>query len=396
MAIPASIFHAPDEQHPASTLNRHSRNSGRSGRQLPSPQLLALRTDAGTVYVCPSRWQRLRLQWIFRHFHVLPPQLLSRRDQRLIEKLSQSAAVNPAQPVAGFTLLGVIENVRAKAPAYGNRVVRMRTEAAAKLSVVGRPQQDRPQQDLSPPVQQKEAIGESIDLPAGPKTMRARFTPWGVLAAPAVLGLALMWSGLAGKPQDPKTQVVSKPEFVPAATQTKPPAVHPATPRALMTLPEIAPVPHAEKPKHVPAPEPVSTALAAAPLPVPAATPATASATIPEPAPIVSAAPSALRYVSELPPGHFAHPVVSNPNLVGELQLNALIGADGSVKKVTVLSGSPALAEAGMRAVRQWRYPPYEVEGTPVEVQTRIRMNFFGEDAVSIASVANGSASQPK
>ena len=43
-----------------------------------------------------------------------------------------------------------------------------------------------------------------------------------------------------------------------------------------------------------------------------------------------------------------------------------------------------------MRAVRQWHYAPYEVLGSPVEVETRIKMSFFGEDAVSVASVAQG------
>ena len=95
-------------------------------------------------------------------------------------------------------------------------------------------------------------------------------------------------------------------------------------------------------------------------------------------------------FVSELPQGYFAHPVVSEPNLVGELQLKALIGADGLVKQVTVLSGNPKLAEVGMRAVRQWHYAPYQVLGSPVEVETQIKMSFFGEDAVSVASVATG------
>jgi hypothetical protein len=42
-----------------------------------------------------------------------------------------------------------------------------------------------------------------------------------------------------------------------------------------------------------------------------------------------------------------------------------------------------------MRAVRRWHYNPYQVLGTPVEVETRIKISFFGPDAVSIASVGN-------
>jgi TonB family protein len=110
--------------------------------------------------------------------------------------------------------------------------------------------------------------------------------------------------------------------------------------------------------------------------------PPAASPQVPSPA-------SERLFVSELPQGHFAYPVVSRRDLVGELQLRALVGADGSVKDVIVLSGNPQLAEAGMRAVRQWRFSPYQSSGGPVEVETRIKMSFFGQDAVSIASVAD-------
>jgi hypothetical protein len=122
--------------------------------------------------------------------------------------------------------------------------------------------------------------------------------------------------------------------------------------------------------------------------PIPSLT--TVPDTIVEQAPITPASTAVPLLVSELPQGHFAHPVVSEPNLVGELQLKALIGADGLVKQVTVLSGNPKLAEVGMRAVRQWHYAPYQVLGSPVEVETQIKMSFFGEDAVSVASVATG------
>jgi hypothetical protein len=123
-------------------------------------------------------------------------------------------------------------------------------------------------------------------------------------------------------------------------------------------------------------------------------TPVPALGTVHEPAlagPSVAPAPP---FVTELPQGYFAHPFVSDSNLVGELQLKALIGADGSVKEVTVLSGNRKLAEAGVRAVRKWRYSPYQMLGRPVEVETEIKMSFFGQDAVSIASVAP--TSQPR
>jgi Gram-negative bacterial TonB protein C-terminal len=107
-----------------------------------------------------------------------------------------------------------------------------------------------------------------------------------------------------------------------------------------------------------------------------------------ESAPVAPSVTSERLFVSELPEGHFVEPVVSDPNLAGELRLRALIGADGSVKEVTVVSGNPKLAEAGMRAVRRWHYSPYQAAGRPSEAETLIRMHFFGQDAVLITPVA--------
>jgi hypothetical protein len=70
------------------------------------------------------------------------------------------------------------------------------------------------------------------------------------------------------------------------------------------------------------------------------------------------------------------------------LHLRALIGADGSVKEVFAVSGDPKLAEAGMRAVRRWHYSQYQALGSAGDAETLIRMSFFGQDAVSITSIA--------
>jgi outer membrane biosynthesis protein TonB len=114
-----------------------------------------------------------------------------------------------------------------------------------------------------------------------------------------------------------------------------------------------------------------------------------------ESAPVASSDASERLFVSELPRGQFIKPVVSDPSLVGELHLRALIDADGSVKEVTVVSGDSKLAEAGMRAVRRWHYSPYQAPGGSGEGETLIRMRFFGQDTVSITSIARP-RSEPK
>ena len=56
--------------------------------------------------------------------------------------------------------------------------------------------------------------------------------------------------------------------------------------------------------------------------------------------------------------------------------LLAVIGKDVSVEDVRVESGLPLLAQAAIDAVKQWRYRPYLVNGEPVEVDSRITINF--------------------
>jgi len=60
----------------------------------------------------------------------------------------------------------------------------------------------------------------------------------------------------------------------------------------------------------------------------------------------------------------------------GVIHLSALIGKDGAVKDLKVMSGHPLLIQAAMDAVQQWRYEPTLLNGAPVEVLTQIDVNF--------------------
>jgi protein TonB len=60
----------------------------------------------------------------------------------------------------------------------------------------------------------------------------------------------------------------------------------------------------------------------------------------------------------------------------GTVVLAAMIGRDGTIQNLQVLSGHPFLTKAAMEAVRQWRYRPYLLNGEPVEVETTITVNF--------------------
>jgi len=60
----------------------------------------------------------------------------------------------------------------------------------------------------------------------------------------------------------------------------------------------------------------------------------------------------------------------------GNVQLAALIGKDGTIQNLHVLSGHPLLTQAALDAVKQWRYKPYILNGEPVEVDTQITVIF--------------------
>ena len=60
----------------------------------------------------------------------------------------------------------------------------------------------------------------------------------------------------------------------------------------------------------------------------------------------------------------------------GQVLLWAIIDSEGRIAQLKAKSGDPLLIGAAVDAVRQWRYRPYVLNGTPIEVETQIRVNF--------------------
>lgn len=60
----------------------------------------------------------------------------------------------------------------------------------------------------------------------------------------------------------------------------------------------------------------------------------------------------------------------------GSVVLQALVGTDGNIENLRVLSGPAILTAAAQQAVRQWRFKPYLQNGQPVETKARITVNF--------------------
>src|SRR5271156_4699929 len=69
-------------------------------------------------------------------------------------------------------------------------------------------------------------------------------------------------------------------------------------------------------------------------------------------------------------------PLARQARISGTVILHAVISKDGSIERLTLVSGHPMLAPAAIDAVKQWKYRPYLLNGEPVEVDTEVLVNF--------------------
>src|SRR5947207_4828818 len=67
-----------------------------------SDGVLRVLTPLGPRYIRPTFLQRIYILWIFRHFHVLPLQVLSRRQRALIESLCAQQSFVSLSPTDDF------------------------------------------------------------------------------------------------------------------------------------------------------------------------------------------------------------------------------------------------------------------------------------------------------
>jgi TonB family protein len=356
--------------------------------------VVELRTDVGRLYVRPSAWQRAYLRWTFRNFHTLPQQVLNHRQKRLIETLSRTAIVTGRETFPPTAILGVVEDVRvlalpssaemaepakpavavAKLKVLSARYAELEAAAEVPVESPGIRFVSIPENSTEKASHEAEEIGTPAPAQESPSAGRGFKRTWWAapvtgIAAAAVLLLVFQLAPLLRL----REIQIAQPEMAPppeASANLKMPV-----PRApVPAKPQVTRSPSA------PAASPVREAQLAVrnrsgkdPMIHAAATPASPAADA-----------VSLPQIAEAPQSGFLYPVAPNPNLVGKVLLKAVIGSDGTVKQVEVLSGDRALAAAAARAVRHWRYAPAQVDGRAVNAQTHVTVSFLGDDAVSI------------
>jgi TonB family protein len=371
--------------------------------------LVELRTDIGSVYASPSFWERIYLLWTFRNFHRLPKQVLSRHQRQLIDKLCRSAIVGRARPIASSSIIGAVENVcwmpdfKSEPAATANKLVEMNTTsvdpAAPRASGfegisirfsrtaykrAGSLRRGRANaQCISTPKQvcvkhseTKEASPAPVASDTG--TRRSRNKLWWAFACACVAALlGILFYFREGRFALPIS-------VLRVAVEAHQPASG--------NIPSAAVAPPEKVQQLVPAERKQPGSVSALKPPSPAVSSrqhesAHGKTMILTQTPVATmdSTPAEHLQVAEAPASGFSYPVTPNPTLTGKVRLKAVIGADGIVREIEVLSGNRVLAGAALRAVRHWRYRPYELKGHAVEAETNITISFIGNEAVSIS-----------
>jgi protein TonB len=379
-----------------------------------------LRGSGGSVYAKPSFWQSLYLLWTFRNFHNLPKQVLNPRQRRLAEKLFQTADVIVKGPIIRFPIIGVIENafptsvVKPQPVAAASNVVEMtmrraeveepRALAAGEISalpssavhspvilgtlaryganLIGLP--SAAEEPAEPSKNHDELPGREESDMGTPRSRRA--LGWMLIAGSgaAALGLFLYFQEARPARAIKPPQVTAEAHEIPAANpaSAQPEAVLPSRPM-VSKQPIASPAPSA--PVQLAGSRQRESQPAASIIHVLPSQPAAPIILEAPPVGNASAASPERVQIAEAPESGFKYPVVASSTLTGKVSLRAVIGTNGAVSEVDILSGNRTLAGAAARAVRHWRYHPYELNGHAVEAETKITVSFLGDDAVSIS-----------
>jgi protein TonB len=69
-------------------------------------------------------------------------------------------------------------------------------------------------------------------------------------------------------------------------------------------------------------------------------------------------------------------PIAKQLKIQGTVQLDAVIGEDGSVERVDIVSGNPVLTKPASDALKKWRFKPFMDGDKPIKVIATFDFDF--------------------
>jgi periplasmic protein TonB len=69
-------------------------------------------------------------------------------------------------------------------------------------------------------------------------------------------------------------------------------------------------------------------------------------------------------------------PIARQLKIEGAVEVEAMVGEDGQVESVNIVSGNPMLTKPAVEAIRKWKFPPQVQDGKPARAIAPITLNF--------------------
>ena len=337
---------------------------------------VALDTGQGMVYAAASGWDRVCLLWMFRNFRSLPQNVLSPRQQQLIGSLYREVSNHRPHELDGATLVGTVQHFKPSSLSTRTPSVKG-TRPVPGISVLDR------------------------------KPFYAQFTfdrttlKVGTAALVAAIAI-LAWHQLGAQPvaASRSTEPVARKDAI--ATNLEPAVVQPppnpaaaltSAVRIARTQPSTAPAVRTLTTAEITAKRadssivsgkrrPIDAAATTRPATARTATTHSAVADLPR---VYEAAANQPRMQISGRPRKLVYPVCPTTQARGKVSLQAVVGYDGEVNRVRVLTGDRALAAAAVEAVRQWRYEPFSGAAPRLERETNITISFISNEVVAVS-----------
>jgi outer membrane biosynthesis protein TonB len=353
--------------------------------------LVALDNGQGVVHAPASGWDRIYLLWTFRNFRSLPQNVLRPRQQQLVLSLYREASHYPSLELRDAVVVGTVEDFRPSSLPLPSVTVRKQ--------VAGEKKSPHASTRASKPFHCRFAFDRrALSVGAVAVVLLIAILAWHQLGAQPVTSGQIV----AAVPQTSEPIAIASETRVKDATQTVPApaiaepassAIPPASTNInseIATTQRWADAPAVQWSVAPPAPGvPTSITAPRAHRLIALSQPNDATASLHHPA---AASPKTNEAAADQPrmqisgrPRKLVYPVCPETQARGKVSLQAVVGYDGAVSRVRVLTGDRALAAAAVAAVRQWRYAPFSGTAPHQERETHITISFISTEVVAVS-----------
>lgn len=349
--------------------------------------LVALDTDHGMVYVPASGWDRLYLHWTFRNFHSLPQNVLNPRQQQLIGSLYRESANHSADELYEAVVVGTVEDFD---PSSLSALPACTKARKLDPGSSGSKSAEAPTLDNSQPFYVRFALNrKTLRVGAGALVAVIAILTWHQLGAQPISDSGLKSPAAAAPLSNEPSAVVKDPAITapPSSLMATQPSPNPIagtepitqTPAGAIATTEVT---AKTKTSGVSGKHEVNSRVASIHEPV----------TVPPSVYEASAGPPPMRISGR--PQKLVYPVCPGTHVRGKVSLQAVVGYDGAVSRVRVLTGDRVLAAAAVEAVRQWRYEPFSGAAQSLERETDITVSFISNQVVAVSFPNSASVSR--